>query len=455
MKKYRFFSCLLALTLALSVLAVPALALDDPDPQCRAAILVDGDYGDVLYEKNGYEKTYPASITKIMTSLLVLEAIDRGELSLDTPVAASASAIAAITADSSTQNIKPGEILTVEQLLYCDLVASANEACNILAETVGGSMEGFVAMMNDKAAQLGMENTHFANPNGLHDPDHYTTAYDIYLMARAAMGHETFRTIVSTPKYVVPATNMSGERTLRTTNALIDNWRIANYTYSRAIGIKTGSTEAAGQCLAAAAVDDQGRTFYCIILGAQNVTEPNGDVTRYSFKEARRLLEWGFSNFERTTLMDETLVIREVPVSLSDTDHVLVQPTGSIDRTMPKDYDPELAELRLDLPESVEAPVEAGQKLGTVTLVYEGEELGALDMVAADAVARSDLQYYMKVVGEYLDKWWVRAILILVIVLILFLVLWLGLIRPRRRRRYRTNYRRGRRSYSGGRRRRY
>ncbi len=455
MKKYRFFSVLLALVLTLSALAVPALALEDPDPQCGALILVDGDYGDVLYEKNGYEKMYPASITKIMTSLLVLEAIDRGELALDTPVTASATAIAAITEDSSTQNIKPGEVLTVEQLLYCDLVASANEACNILAETVGGTMENFVVMMNERAAQLGMEHSHFVNPNGLHDPDHYTTAYDIYLMARAAMGHETFRTIVSTPKYVVPATNMSEQRTLRTTNALLDNWRIDKYMYSRAIGIKTGSTEAAGQCLAAAAVDDAGRTFYCIVLNAQNVTESDGSVIRYSFKEARRLLEWGFSNFSRITLMDETLAIREVPVSLSDTDHVLVQPVGSIDRTMPKDYDPALAELRLDLPESVEAPVEAGQKLGTVTLVYEGEELGSLDMVASLAVERSDLQYYVKTVKEYLSLWWVRALIILAAAFILILILWLGLIRPRRRRRYRSSYRPRRRSYSGsGRRRR-
>ena len=452
MKKYRFFSFLLALLLLLPVLAAPALALDDPDPQCGAAILVDGDYGDVLYEKNGYEKMYPASVTKIMTSLLVLEAIDRGELSLDTQVTASASAIASITADSSNVGIKAGEILTVEQLLYCDLVASANEACSILAETVGGSIEGFVELMNQRAAELGMENTHFANPHGLQDPDHYTTAYDIYLMAHEAMQHETFRTIVSTAKYEVPATNLGEKRTLRTTNALIDNWRIAGYTYSRAIGIKTGSTDAAGQCLAAAAVDDQGRTFYCIILKAQNVTEADGTTTRYSFKEAKRLLEWGFDNFSRITLMDESSVIREVPVSLSDTDHVLVSPSGSVQRTMPIDYDPEQAELRVTLPDSVEAPVEAGQKLGTVTLVYDGEELATLDMVATDAVVRSDFQYYVKTVREYLDMWWVRALIIAFVVLLLVLILWLAVIRPRRRRRYRSYYRR--RSYSGSRHRR-
>ena len=451
MKKYRFFSAVLTLALLLAT-AVPALALEAPELTCGAAILVDGDHGDVLFEKNGYEKMYPASITKIMTSLLVLEAIEDGQLTLDTPITASETAIAAITADSSTQNIQPGEILTVEQLLYCDLVASANEACNILAETVAGSISAFVDLMNQKAAELGMENTHFVNPSGLHDPEHYTTAYDIYLMAHAAMQYETFRTIVSTARYVVPATNMSGERNLYTTNALIDNWRIAGYTYSKAIGIKTGTTDAAGQCLAAAAVDEQGRTFYCVVLNAQNVVDSAGNTTRYSFKESRDLLEWGFANFERMTLMDDTTLIREVAVTLSnEQDYVLAEPRGSVERTMPTDYDPELAEYRVDLPESVEAPVEAGDVLGTVTLIYEGEEYGTLDLVAADGVARSDFQYYLKTIQEYLNTWWVRALLIVLAVLILVLILYLGVIRPHRRSRNR--YRR--RTYSGSRRSRY
>lgn len=456
MKKYRLFSVVLTLFLFLSA-AVPALALEAPALTCGAAILVDGDHGDVLFEKNGYEKMYPASITKIMTSLLVLEAIEEGKLTLDTPITASQSAIDAITADSSTQNIQPGEILTVEQLLYCDLVASANEACNILAETVAGSMDAFVAQMNRKAAELGMEGTHFANPNGLHDPEHYTTAYDIYLMAHAAMQYEAFRTIVSTPKYVIPATNMSGERTLRTTNALIDNWRIAGYTYSKAIGIKTGSTDAAGQCLASAAVDAQGRTFYCIILKAENVVDSAGETTRYSFKESRDLLEWGFQNFTRRTLMDATSVIQELPVTLSaDRDYVLVEPRGSIERTMPADYDPEQAEYVLDLPASVEAPVKAGDVLGSVTLVYQDEEYGKLDLVAADSVERSQFQFYLKTIQEYLQIWWVRVLLILLALLILVLVVYLVLIRPRRRRRYRRRgYSASRRThYSGQRRRR-
>ncbi len=453
MKKYRFSSILLALALMVSFCAVPALALDDPEPNCKAAIVVDGDYGDVLYSYHAYDKMYPASITKVMTSLLVLDAVSEGTLSLDQEITASASAVE-LPEGSSTSGIKAGEILTVEELLYCALVSSANEACNILAEAVSGSVSEFVKLMNTRAEELGMTGTHFVNPHGLHDEDHYTTAYDITLMARAAMEYETFRTIVATDKYTVPATNLSEERVLHTTNYLLSNAIIPGYTYSKAIGIKTGSTTPAGQCLVSAAVDTDGRTYYCVILGAETVTDETGSVTRYSFTESKRLLEWAFDNFERITLLDEnsTDVIREVPVTLSDeVDYVLVQPVGSIEATMPKDYDPDQAELVIDLVETVEAPVTKGDVLGSITLIYDGVSYGTLEMVAADSVERSDFQYYMKTIRETLQKQWVRGLIIFFIILILILIIWLGVIRPRRKRRRRYRSSRSRR-YRGRRR---
>lgn len=477
MKKYHFFCVLLAAVLLLSLAAPAAAALapdESPSPSqtaapagpdcafdaaisiaapeltCGAAILVDGDNDEVLFDRNARQRMYPASITKIMTSLLVMEAIDRGQLSLDQEITASATAIAAITADSSTQNIQPGEVMPLREVLYCDLVSSANEACNILAETVSGSMENFVALMNQRAAELGMADTHFVNPNGLHDPQHYTTAYDIYLMAKEAMKHEIFRTIVSTAKHQVPATNMSGERTLYSTNALINNWIVQGYTYSKAIGIKTGSTDEAGYCLCSAAVDTAGRTFYAVVLNAQVVRPENSPAIRYQFKESRELLEWGFQNFRRISLLDESADLQEVPVTLSDEqDHVVVQPKGSIERTMPVDYDPEKAELKADLPESVEAPIEAGQKLGTVSITYKGETYGTLDLVAVSDVSRSENQYRLKVLKEYLDQWWVKAVLVAAGALLFFLIVLVTVIIPRGRRRKSRGY-----NY-GGRRRRY
>jgi len=443
MKKYRFLSLLLAGFMALTLVA-PALALEDPQPQAKAVIIVDGDNREVLYDFHAHERRYPASITKIMTSLVVLDAVDAGEISLDTVVTASAQAVD-LPWNSSTAEIKAGEELTVLSLLYCDLLPSGNDACNILAEAVGGTQAEFVARMNARAQQLGMEDTHFANPHGLHDPEHYTTAYDIFLMAEAAMKNDTFRTIVRSPSYVLPATNLQPERTIYSSNGLLSSFYAIGYNYGKAIGIKTGYTGEAGRCLASAAVDELGRTFYCVVLGTEDTVDENGRHY-WSFSESKRLLEWAFQNFHRVTLLDQDTenVTREVPVTLSDEgDYVLAQPTGEIQATMPSDYDPKLAELIPDLPESVEAPISAGQKLGTITIKYDGVEYGTLDMVAAYDVERSEFLYTIHRAEYYWSQWWVKAAVIAGAVLILLLVLYIALIRPRQRRARRY-------SYSGG-----
>jgi len=451
MKKYRILSLLLAVAMALS-LACPAWALDDPEPHARAAIVVDGDNNEVLYDFNAHERMYPASVTKIMTSLVVLDAVAAGEISLDTQITASREAVQ-LPMGSSNADIKAGEVLTVEQLLYCDLLPSANEACNILSEAVGGTTTEFVARMNAKAQELGMEDSHFMNPHGLHDPEHYTTAYDIYLMARAAMQNETFRSIVKSPAYTLPATNMHEERTIHTTNGLLGSWYVTGCTYSKAIGIKTGNTDEAGRCLASAAVDEMGRTFYCVVLGSEYTKDENGVWHYWSFTESKRLLEWAFDNFHRITLLDQDTenVMREVEVTLSDeTDHVLVQPVGEIQATMPSDYDPKQAELLVELPKSIEAPVAAGDKLGTIIFKYNGVTYGTLDMVAMDSVERSDFLYTVQQIQVYWAKWWVKALAAAAVVLILALVIFVTVILPKRRARRRYSRSGGRRVGTGG-----
>lgn len=456
MKKYRIAALFFAIILAFS-LATPAFALDDPAPLAGAAILVDGDNNEILYEMNAHEKMYPASVTKIMTTLVVLDAVDKGQISLDTEVTASSRAVS-LPLGSSTAGIKAGEVLTIEQLLYCDLIPSANEACNILAEAIAGDNDSFAELMNAKAAELGCVNTHFTNPHGLHDDNHYSTAYDIYLMAKAAMEYELFRTIVSTAVYELAPTNKSDARTLYSTNGFLSNWYVRGYKYDKAIGIKTGYTDEAGRCLASAAVDEQGRTFYCVVLGTRDGKDENGNTVRYSFKESQRLLEWAFANFRRTTLLDENTrnVIREVPVTLSETDYVLALPVGSIEATMPIDYTISDAELIIDLPESVEAPVVAGTKLGTVSIVYNGVNYGTLDLVASDDVERSDYLYYKAQAAMYWSYWWVKTLAGLAVLLVVLIIL-LIVVSVRRASRRRYSYsgggRRSSGSYHGGRRR--
>lgn len=431
----RIFSLILtAAVVSGAFLPVFASAIDPMEVAATAAVLVDADHGDVLLDQNAHARRYPASITKVMTSLLTLEAVEEGKLTLDTVVTAQSSAYTGLSADGSTQNIKAGEQLTVQQLLECALIPSANEACNILAEAVAGDIPSFVELMNKKASELGMNDTHFANPNGLHNDEHYTTAYDISLMTIEALKNDTFRSIVATSDCRIPETNLSPERHFFNTNALLSNWRYIGYTYSKAIGVKTGSTPEAGECLVSAAVDG-GRTLVAVVLGAENVTKTDGTVDRQSFSESKRLLQWGFANFTRKTILDSTALLGEVQVTLSDeASYVVVHPDGMLEATLPSDLNPEDFQQEVQFySESVEAPVKKGQVLGTVTMTYQGKEYGKLNVVAVSDVSRSDLLYNIARVKAFFGLLWVRLAILALIILILFLLV-RHLVRGRRRR---------------------
>ena len=455
MKKYRFFSALMAVVLSLALLPAPAAALDDPDIQAQHVILLDGNYDEVLYDKAGEEKAYPASITKVMTALLVMEAIDAGQMTADTMITASETSQQGLSIYGSTQNIKPGETMSVKDLLYCLLVPSANEAANILAEAVDGSVEEFVAHMNRKAGELGCQGTHFVNPHGLHNDDHYTTALDLAHIVKAAMEYDLFRQIVYTSVYETAATNMSAPRTFYNTNGLITQWRFRGYLYDKAIGVKTGSTDEAGYCLASAAQDGDDYLL-AVVLGAQMLTDEKGNITdRQQFSESKRLLKWGFANFQRTTITKGDSPVASVKVTLSrEREDVMVRPVGSIERTLPRDLDQEQIESRITLfGQSVEAPVTAGQVLGTMTLTYDGQVLGTLDLVADTDVSRSELLYKK---AQFLAFWHSmggKLVLAAVIVVVCVLV-WLLAFRRRRRpgRRSYAGSAQGRGNYRGGRR---
>ena len=435
MKKYRFLSLLLLLAL---LLPGSALALEDPAPAATAALLVDADHDVVLYELNAHEKRYPASITKVMTALLTLEAVDRGELALDDMITAPPGIHNGLSADGSTQNIKSGEIMSLKDLLYCVLLPSANEACNILAYEVAGGTDEFVALMNQRAAELGMTDTHFANTHGLHDANHYTTAWDIWLMAREAMKNSTFREIVSTKEYIVPATNVSEQRHFYNTNALLTALKYSGYVYQPAIGIKTGSTGEAGLCLVSAAEQD-GRTLYCVVLGAELAHQEDNSYKRMNFVESSRLLRWGFDNFSYRTILETSDPVAQIEVTLSDTDHVLVRPEGTLSALLPNDLDvSEFTQtVTLDA-ESVEAPVTEGQVLGKITLSYDGEEYGTLDLVALNDVERSELLYRIDRVEKFFAQTWVKVAAVALILLIIVIIIACTMRGKRRRRRGRS-----------------
>lgn len=453
MKKYRLFALVLVVSI-MTTLLLPfqSLALEPPEFHGKNAILVDANYDEVLYEVGGHDKVYPASITKVMTALLTLEAIESGKLTAQTQITASATA-ATIPKGSSTANIKAGEVLTVEQLLYCLLLPSANEAAQILAETVGGDIDTFVGMMNDKAKELGCENTHFANPHGFHDPDHYTTPYDITLFMKAAMEYNLFQKIVTSPNYTIPATNLSEQRTVHNTNALTSNWTYTGYLYAPGTGGKTGSTDEAGKCLVETA--KKGDTYLIsVVMGEpEKVTLADGTEVVAQFYDTIQLLNWGFENFRRTVISEDSEVVAKVNVTLStQSDQVMVRPSGSIARTLPKDVKVDEMEKVINLfNDTVEAPVEQGQVLGTMVLKYQGEEYGTLDLIADSSVERSELLYRLDRIQKFFQNWWVKLLLVIVVVAVVALLLRIFVFSKRRRYAGAGASRRGR--YSGRRRR--
>jgi D-alanyl-D-alanine carboxypeptidase (penicillin-binding protein 5/6) len=335
-----------------------------------------------------------------------MEAIDRGDLTLDTVFTASEQALSDITEDSSTQNIKPGEQLSVQELLYCLLCASANESANILAEGLSGSVTAFVDAMNTRAAELGMVDTHFSNPHGLHRDDHYSSAYDIFLMTKEAMNHSLFQKIVSTASHQVPATNLSDVRNLINTNALLTARKYPGYTYSPATGVKTGHTPEAGYCLVSSA-QQSGRTLIAVVLGAGNFSAANGNIERRQFSESKRLLKWGLSNFKVQTLLGSDTLMREVPVLYGKgVSYVLGYPSTTIEAVLPDTYDPQNVETQVTLVhESFKAPVKKGQVLGQVTVTYNGKNYGSAELIAVSDVAPSAVQfviYHIKAVFQSL-----------------------------------------------------
>ena len=344
--------------------------------------------GAFLYGKGEHNTVYPASITKIMTCLLVMEALDEERLTMDTNITAS-SIVRSLPAGSSTADIKEGEILTVRQLLYCLMVSSANEAADILAEAVAGNVSDFVQAMNQRAAALGCENTHFMNPHGFHDPNHYTTAWDTYLITLEAMKDPAFMTLCDTAYYVIPDTNLHAERTLRTTNALIDTWRIAGLKNPDVHGVKTGSTDDAGHCLVATGQHGELRLM-SVIMGAENVRNESGTLIRRSFTETTRLLNWGFDNFHYGTILEEGTAVKEFPVSLSRTDHVIGAADRSLMVLLPNGLTGEDMEREVvPTEEELVAPVEEGQTLGTLTLRYDGATYGRANLTASTGAERS------------------------------------------------------------------
>jgi D-alanyl-D-alanine carboxypeptidase (penicillin-binding protein 5/6) len=393
----KFIAFLIAAFILSSNLAIFAAP---PQVSAPTAILIDSESGRVLYEKNADVKMYPASTTKVMTGLLASEFKN-----LDEQITASPNVVK-IERGSSQIYLNPGEILTMRQLLYALMLPSANDAAIAIAEAIGGNIDGFATLMNERAQSLGAVNTHFVNPNGLHDDNHYTTVRDLSIIAREGMKNPIFREVVGTYQYVIPATNKQVERNYLTNgNKLIS--KVNNkYKYEYAIGIKTGYTTKSQHCLVGGAKKDNLELISVIL----------GDAKDFIYTDSIALFEYGFANFKKLEILKKDMIVTTVDIEngdrklnlLAKEDYLL---TGKVE---------ELEEIQktktITLKEGITAPVKKGDIIGSVTYTIDNKKQKSIELVAEEDVLSTRIFDKLAEANKK-TKWWQ----IVLIVIVLFL----------------------------------
>lgn len=356
---------LLAVLMALPVLSFLSArayaAEGEPDIKAEAAILIDADTGRVLWSKNGEERHYPASMTKMMTALLGISL-----LAPDAKITISADAA---NTEDTPLHIAKGDVLTSEELLRGMMMVSDNGAAVAVAEQIDGSTSLFADRMNEKAKELGMNDTHFANPNGLTDPNHYSTPHDMARLAQYGMKNPVFRDFVRQKELQIAWLSPSGKTLLaENTNELLGN-------YEGITGIKTGWTSAAGGCLAASA--ERGGVHLIAVLMKAPTEEDR-------FLDMRKILDYGFASVTLVNGPTTKDASRHVWVKNSVNSRVRVRPVTDIDYPMLPGEDAKKFSVRYEVPKVLSGPLYAGQVVGHAIISYDGEDVGSVDM-ASDA----------------------------------------------------------------------
>lgn len=357
-------------------------AVDNIDVNAETALMIERNTGKVIYEKNSNEQNYPASVTKILTAIITIE-----NCNLEDTATVSQSAISNIPTGYVIAPLYVGEQMKIKDLLYALMLKSANDAAYVLAEHVGESVEGFSEIMNNKAKELGCTNTHFVNPNGIHNVEHYTTAQDLYLISNYAMKNETFAKIVSTYTYTLPATNKYSyaNRIMENTNNFINPK--STYYNESVKGIKTGTTDQAGNCLITYSAKN-GLEFITVVLGAKTANS--------RFTETSKMIEYGFDNYTLTNVYKKGEVVTNIEVAKATKDTKSLNLLISDDFSVVNNVNTKVAELspEIILDEELVAPLSKGQKVGIVKYTVDGIEY------AGDLLAESDVElktYYVEI----------------------------------------------------------
>jgi len=387
-----------------------------PEVSAAAYVLYNPDNDEVVEGKNENTKMYPASLTKMMTALTVFDLCQ----DLDETITVSENAVTSLYGtQSSTAKLKIGEKITVKNMLYLMLMPSGNDAANALAEHFCGSNIDFAEKMNQKAKEIGMNNSNFVNPHGLHDQNHYTTATDLAILSDFFIQNEELYKIAKCVEFTMPQTNLQVERPIRSTNYMLINK--SGYYYPYATGLKTGNTDSAGRCLAASAEKD-GKKFICIFLDVPEVWNRNGMV-RTDFLEAAELFKYAFDNYETVKVAQKGTKIKSYEVSQTFSKKVDLVLNDDIYATVKKGTD--FSSVSINFVEDskiqnsiVNSPVVSGDVLGNAEYVLNNKIIGSQTVVAKNTVNPSKLIVFWKTIDLY-----VYIVLIIIGLLILTFIL--------------------------------
>lgn len=433
-----FLSCLILVLAVLPPMGAQAAynqVLETETFYSEVILLVSLDNGSVLFDKNADLKTSPASLVKIVVASLVIEHCTDLEAIVTVPEYA----IRMLDrTGSSNVGLRPGEEMSVLNLLYCLLVPSANDAATVLADYVAGSVDGFVDMMNAYVKDLGCEDTQFINPHGLDADGQYTTANDMYKIAMKAMTYPLFEEITATQKYTVPATNMRAERRVISTVFLM-NKGIKDYYYEYATGIKTGSTTKAGRCVISKASKD-GYSYMAVIMRSPFMNiDSDSALENCAFIDCKALFTWTFKHIRLRTVAEANRIVSEVPVALSwKTDYVQLVPQQEYTALMPtgSGVGSVLIETVAEsMPESINAPVKKGQVIGEARVLYAGEEIARIQLAANQDISRNPLLYAGSLIKAALSTIVAKIIIGVFILLILAYAILTVVVNVRKKKR--------------------
>lgn len=387
----------------------------------------------LLFTKNPDVKIYPGPTVKLMTAAVIIDVL--GE-ELDRKITVTSSMLRGVTGNNI--NLKKDEVVTVDELLHALIIGGSNDAAAVLAITAAGSIDAFVLMMNERAKQIGATNTFYTNPSGIDDPDMLTTAADTAKIALYVNKHSVFKDIAKIEFYTLHTTNKSNERRIYNRNYFIATNAEYLYRSDYITGMNAGSTEKAGYCVAATSLYNNSE-YLCIVMGAER-----DEKYIYSYVDAAELLDWSYNNFAYITVLSASEVICEIPVKLSaNIDYVTLMPQQGIDLYLPKDVNlAEQVTMNWSLTETeLVAPVSEGQIAGLLTVIYNGNVVGRINLIAKSNIVRSQPLYLLSLVMALIAtrqfRFTVIAVLAFAVVYVLInsVVRYNKALRRRRKRR--------------------